>query len=905
MTFRITFESPVYAQPVNRFWGQEVDGTVQHDNSSSWDQEVEETVESADLNQYMTAPNAPEMLQTLAEHNAGSGPCWDDWFNIGMDRESTSSSEESLSPTATGNIEQASLYPPMFQVAEPASVVDDTASSGSDIAPGPAPPSQSSQPPTKRRKTQMKGINCTSSKVRRLGRLASIRMEDILESPGASGSSATARDRSVSHRAISRKAWASAVPDRESAAPVSTRNMQLPSFAPEIPISLPRFSVNRRSDSPSSSWAGSPLSHGLGVPSSSSLDEPGALTASSSGQKRGHEHVEDFEDHEDREDIAVPPLQPRRSSGGLEDNLATQPLLGSSTIPELQAPGVIPESMQMHAPPFSPPIQAESTKIWDNTCTWKLENGRVCGRRGDPEDIWQHIRVDHGLDALAKVQPPPTRIQCNWAGCEFYGFPEEFRGHWEGVHQERIERELKELGIGSNNKVQCRICPTSEKKGWVRKDGLNRHVLTTHWRAERIRWCDICGKESRDDVYNKSKRHHRSSCLKHFMEKNSQFGETMYDRSISLSHSESEYHSLKIHHDMSSAGYERYHPAKRLPNQFMTHRDSISIYGPCSGWESEPVGVIDGGLAEKERATEDRTFDFYVQTATQSKPNTGRARRSGDWTHSQRGKEHVQSARALTHLATITTGSPPDVPSTHLQRFGTTSSASERTGTSCIGPKEVIWNINTPRGEETRPKRKNLTDLTSSPRTPGIAQNSTSEPLRRIDQVRFAYLRPSPFITRQQAIFHAPSVRHFVKTRHTSPDGVGRCTPICADFVEVKAGASEEHGRLGVKAQRYGKRRLPHNVHTALERHPVPAFAVSAAQDIALGQLADVVPGVAGGWAGENERTSNWGRKERERMLSLSTLRLLSRGVTPPVELGGSTCLIGTTEASDRRSDGY
>lgn len=172
--------------------------------------------------------------------------------------------------------------------------------------------------------------------------------------------------------------------------------------------------------------------------------------------------------------------------------------------------------VQNKKPTRPAPIPFEQGPLY-RQCLWIKDDGALCLQGGTADDVWAHMRTEHGMDKFA-VTEAPRFIECGWPGCPEKGTPDDLVERCETKHKEEakaaIKAENKDL---KSTPAQCRICDA-----WVRVDGIGRHVDERHWKSnKRTRFCDICGRRERHEKF--FSQHHFIFCLDGFMQARPEF----------------------------------------------------------------------------------------------------------------------------------------------------------------------------------------------------------------------------------------------------------------------------------------------------------------------------------------------------------------------------------------------
>ncbi|EPS97284.1 hypothetical protein FOMPIDRAFT_1052495 [Fomitopsis schrenkii] len=104
------------------------------------------------------------------------------------------------------------------------------------------------------------------------------------------------------------------------------------------------------------------------------------------------------------------------------------------------------------------PVAPET--IYDlHICPLPVAGGKTCGHKGSTEDIWAHIRAEHGVPAHADQ---PEVGACAWGGCTERGLPLDLLKHWQQVHKSAVFQEYRGY---MKTKVRCKLCVKQERKG--------------------------------------------------------------------------------------------------------------------------------------------------------------------------------------------------------------------------------------------------------------------------------------------------------------------------------------------------------------------------------------------------------------------------------------------------------
>ncbi|KZT66733.1 hypothetical protein DAEQUDRAFT_813308 [Daedalea quercina L-15889] len=254
--------------------------------------------------------------------------------------------------------------------------------------------------------------------------------------------------------------------------------------------------------------------------------------ASSSGRKRRREFEESNEETSRPGKIPRQPRE-RRIPFPLPDTADMPTLVPASAgirqgSPAPPAPPASVASMTACAATIVATPPAHTDEDGYITCTWKQADGSICGAQHQVEELWGHMRMQHDMAGLGKPQSAPQVERCGWDKCEEEGLHDALFKHWTDTHKKEVADEVRKAGAGFNPVVKCKICPPTPTEGkgagWVKKEALTRHVITTHWMTatDLMHWCDIC------QAFRRKERGggiagHRRTCLMRLMKLNSNF----------------------------------------------------------------------------------------------------------------------------------------------------------------------------------------------------------------------------------------------------------------------------------------------------------------------------------------------------------------------------------------------
>ncbi|EPS97280.1 hypothetical protein FOMPIDRAFT_1018356 [Fomitopsis schrenkii] len=166
-------------------------------------------------------------------------------------------------------------------------------------------------------------------------------------------------------------------------------------------------------------------------------------------------------------------------------------------------------------PPPAPHMHISSQEQDDDDpstvrCLWvgDRDDGVVCSRRGPAEEIWAHIRDDHGMDRFVK-RTEVEEIPCGWKGCTERGTPEALSARCGERHVEEVKEALLEA-----RKMDSKTLKSTR---------VERHIETSDWKSNTSMWfCEICGGgQRRKDKTRKT--NHLIQCLDTFMKRHREF----------------------------------------------------------------------------------------------------------------------------------------------------------------------------------------------------------------------------------------------------------------------------------------------------------------------------------------------------------------------------------------------